>query len=51
MDVNIFKMVQSIPIYVQALWHQRTDHDTWDWGASFMVDSLKHSDCYMDDML
>ena len=49
--MNIFKMVQSIPIYVQALWHQRTDHDIWDWGASFMVDSLKHSDCYMDDML
>jgi hypothetical protein len=51
MDVNIFKMVQSIPVCVQPLWHQITDHDVWDWGASFMVNSLKHSDYYMDDML
>lgn len=51
MDVNIFKMLQSVPVYVQPLWQQRTDHDIWDWGASSWFNFLKHSGCYMGDML
>jgi len=50
MDVNIFKMLQSIPIYVQPLIRGLI----MIYGIGVLVsqfNSLKHSGCYMGDML